>query len=156
MHINLTLIIQMLVFVAFVGFTMKWVWPPLEKALEERRNKIADGLAAAERGRRELELAQHRVKEELKHARTEAADVIEKAIKRASAMIEEAKTEAKLEAEKQAKMAKEQLESEVNRARELLRKEAGILAVQAAEKILRGSMDAKTNSALVDKLIEEI
>ena len=104
MDINLTLVVQMLVFAAFVLFTMKLVWPPLAKALEERQEKIADGLSAAERGRKELELAQHRVKDELKHAKAQSADIIDKANKRASQMIEEAKEAAKAEAQIQAKL----------------------------------------------------
>ena len=105
MEINLTLVVQMLVFGAFVWFTMKFVWPPLSKALEERQEKIADGLAAAERGRRELELAQHRVKDEMKHAKVQAADIIEKANRRATQMIEEAKEDARQESQKLAKVA---------------------------------------------------
>ena len=106
MDINLTLVVQMLVFAAFVLFTMKFVWPPLAKALEERQDKIADGLSAAERGRKELELAQFRVKDELKQAKAQSADIIEKANKRASQIIEEAKEAAKREAQIQAKLAK--------------------------------------------------
>ena len=117
MDINLTLIVQMLVFAAFVWFTMKFVWPPLAKAMEERQDKIADGLSAAERGRKELELAQHRVKDELKQAKVQSADIIEKANKRAAQLIEEAKEEAKHEAQMQAKIAQEQLLQEVNHAK---------------------------------------
>ncbi|WP_133139440.1 F0F1 ATP synthase subunit B [Legionella genomosp. 1] len=156
MEINLTLIIQMLVFAAFVWFTMKFVWPPLAKAMEERQEKIADGLAAAERGRKELELAQHRVKDELKQAKAHSAEIIEKATKRASQLIEEAKEEAKLEAQKQVKLAHEQLQQEINRAKDDLRKQVAQLAVASAEKILRKTIDVQANSALLDNLIEEI
>ena len=107
MDINLTLVVQMLVFAAFVLFTMKLVWPPLAKALEERQEKIADGLSAAERGRKELELAQHRVKDELKQAKIQSADLIEKANKRAAQLIEEAKETARQEAQMQVKLAQE-------------------------------------------------
>ncbi|KTD52003.1 H+-transporting ATP synthase chain b [Legionella quinlivanii] len=156
MEINLTLIVQMLVFAAFVWFTMKFVWPPLAKAMEERQEKIADGLAAAERGRKELELAQHRVKDELKQAKAHSAEIIEKATKRASQLIEEAKEEAKLEAQKQVKLAHEQLQQEINRAKDDLRKQVAQLAVASAEKILRKTIDVQANSALLDNLIEEI
>lgn len=156
MDINVTLIIQMLVFLAFVWFTMKFVWPPLAKALEERQNKIADGLAAAERGRKELELAQHRVKDDLKQAKAQASDIMEKANRRASQLIEEAKEEAKLEAQRQAKIAHEQLLQEINRAKDDLRKQVANLALAGAEKILDREVDAKANSALLDNLIEEI
>lgn len=156
MDINLTLVVQMLVFAAFVLFTMKLVWPPLAKALEERQDKIADGLSAAERGRRELELAQHRVKDDLKQAKAQSADIIDKANKRASQIIEEAKEAAKREAQIQAKLAQEQLTQQVNHAKEELRKQVATLAISGAEKILMREVDAKANSALLDNLIEEI
>ena len=124
MDINLTLIIQMLVFGVFVWFTMKFVWPPLVKALEERQEKIADGLAAAERGRRELELAQHRVKDEMKQAKVQASEVVEKANRRAAQIIEEAKNDARQEAQQLAKIANEHISQEVNRAKDTLRKHA--------------------------------
>lgn len=146
----------MLVFAAFVLFTMKLVWPPLAKALEERQDKIADGLSAAERGRKELELAQHRVKDELKQAKVQSADIIEKANKRAAQIIEEAKDAAKHEAQMQFKQAQEQLTQQVNHAREELRKQVATLAVTGAEKILMREVDAKANAALLDNLIEEI
>jgi F-type H+-transporting ATPase subunit b len=156
LEINFTLIVQMLVFIAFVWFTMKFVWPPLEKAMSERQDKIADGLSAAERGRRELELAQHRIKDELKTARAQAQDIIDKATKRAARMIEEAREEAKLEAQKQGKIAQEQLQQEVNRARDVLRRQVAELAVTGAELILKREIDAKANSMLLDNLIKEI
>ncbi|MFJ1268607.1 F0F1 ATP synthase subunit B [Legionella lytica] len=156
MDINLTLIVQMLVFAAFVLFTMKLVWPPLAKALEERQDKIADGLSAAERGRKELELAQHRVKDELKQAKVQSADIVEKANKRAAQIIEEAKEAAKHEAQMQFKQAQEQLTQQVNHAKEELRKQVATLAVTGAEKILMREVDAKANAALLDNLIEEI
>lgn len=156
MDINLTLIVQMLVFAAFVLFTMKFVWPPLAKALEERQDKIAEGLSAAERGRKELELAQHRVKDELKQAKAESAGILEKANKRAAQIIEEAKEAAKKEAQLQAKLAQEQLAQQVNHAKDELRKKVATLAVAGAEKILMREVDAKANSALLDNLIEEI
>ncbi len=156
LEINLTLVVQMLVFGAFVWFTMKFVWPPLSKALEERQEKIADGLAAAERGRRELELAQHRVKDEMKHAKVQAADIIEKANRRATQMIEEAKEDARQESQKLAKVAEAQIAQEVNRAKDTLRKQVATLAVAGAEKILMREIDEQANRALLDNLIEEI
>lgn len=156
MDINFTLIVQMLVFAAFVWFTMRFVWPPLAKAMEERQEKIADGLSAAERGRKELELAQHRVKDDLKHAKAHAAEIIDKATKRANQLIEEAKEDAKLEAHKQVKLAQEQLQQEVNRAKDNLRKQVAQLAMVGAEKILKREINEQTNHALLDDLIEEI
>lgn len=156
MDINLTLVVQMLVFAAFVWFTMKFVWPPLEKALKERQDKIADGLSAAERGRKELELAQHRVKDELKHAKVQASEIVDKATRRAAQLIEEAKEDAKLETQRQAKLAQEQLLQEVNRAKDGLRKQVALLAVVGAERILKQEIDAQASSKLLDNLIEEI
>jgi F-type H+-transporting ATPase subunit b len=156
LDINLTIVVQMLVFAAFVWFTMKFVWPPLEKAMQARQDKIADGLSAAERGRKELELAQHRVKDELKHAKVQASEIVDKATKRAAQLIEEAKEDAKLEAQRQAKLAQEQIMQEVNRAKDNLRKQVAQLAVVGAERILKHEIDAQTSSKLLDNLIEEI
>ncbi len=156
MDINFTLVVQMLVFMAFVWFTMKFVWPPLEKALQERQDKIADGLAAAERGQRELELAQHRVKDELKQAKANAADIVEKANRRAAQLIEEAKADARDEAQKVSKLAQEQLIQDVNHAKAQLRSRVATLAVAGAEKIIMREVDEKTSHALMDNLIEEL
>lgn len=146
----------MLVFMAFVWFTMKFVWPPLEKALQERQDKIADGLAAAERGQRELELAQHRIKDELKQAKANAAEIVEKANRRANQLIEEAKADAREEAQKVSKLAQEQLIQDVNHAKAQLRSRVATLAVAGAEKIIMREVDEKTSHALMDNLIEEL
>jgi len=156
MHINVTLIIQMLVFITFVWFTMKFVWPPLSKALEERQAKIADGLASADRGRRELELAQQRVTADLKQAKSHAQEIIEKANVRAAQLIEEAKEDAKQEALRQMKLAQDQLAQEVNHAKNSLRTQLATLVVAGAEKILKQEINSDTNKGLLDKLIEEI
>lgn len=156
MEINLTLVVQMLVFAAFVWFTMKFVWPPLAKAMEERQDKIADGLAAAERGRKELELAQHRIIDERKQAKVQYAEIIEKATKRAAQIVDEAKEEARQEAQRQTKIAQEKLQQEINRAKEELRQQVVSLAVAGAEKILQTEIDEKANTALLDKFIKEI
>lgn len=156
LEINLTMVVQVLVFAAFVWFTMRFVWPPLVKALEERQEKIADGLASAERGRRELELAQHRVKDELTHAKSEAAGIIDKANRRAAQIVEEAKDAASQEAQKSAKIAQEHIAQEVNRAKETLQKQVATLAIAGAEKILMREVDEKANRALLDNLIAGI
>lgn len=155
-NINLTLVVQMLVFAVFVWFTMRFVWPPLVKALHERQEKIADGLAAAERGRRELELAQHRATDELKHAKAQSAEIIEKANRRATQIVDEAKSHARFESEQLAKIAQEHIMQEVNRAKEALRKQVAMLAIAGAEKILLREVDEQTNTALLDNLIKEI
>lgn len=156
MNINVSLIIQMLVFLTFVWFTMRFVWPPLSKAMEERRDKIADGLAAAERGRKELELAQRRVKDEIKQARDKANEIIEKATRRASELIEDAKVEAKQQVAQQAKVMHEQLLQEVTHAKHALRQEVASLIVAGAEKLIRHEIDVKRNAKLIDAMIEEI
>ena len=156
LDINLTLVIQMLVFAAFVLFTMKLVWPPLAQALEERQGKIADGLASAERGRKELELAQHRIRDELKQAKAESLDIVDKANKRAMQIVEEAKETARREAQLQTKLAQEQLTQQINQAKESLRKQIAGLAITGAERILMKEVDAEANSALIDNLIKEI
>lgn len=156
MNINLTLVVQMLVFAAFVWFTMRFVWPPLVKALEDRQEKIAEGLAAAERGRRELELAQHRATDEMKQAKVQSAEIVEKANRRAAQIIDEAKEDARQEAQKLSKMAGEHITQEVNRAKDGLRKQVAALAVAGAEKILVREIDEQANRALLDNLIKEI
>lgn len=156
MEINVTLVIQMLVFAVFVWFTMKYVWPPLQKALEERQSKIADGLAASERGKRELELTQQRISEEMKIAKAKSNEIIDKANIRATQLIEEAKDEALKQATQLAKVAHEHLDQEINRAKDNLRKDVGKLAVAGAEKILMREIDDKQNQVLIDNLIKEI
>ena len=156
MEINATLIAQMVVFAAFVWFTMRFVWPPLMNALEERKDRIAEGLAAAERGRRELELAQQHAKSELKQAKIEAADILEKAHRRAAQLIEDAKTDARAETTRIQRLSTEQLAQEVSQARDALRKQVGELAIACAEKIVQHEVDAVRSQALVDQLIEEL
>ena len=156
LSINATLLIQMLVFAAFVWFTMTFVWPPLQKALAERQAKIAEGLSAAERGRRELELAQHRALDEMKEAKHQANEIIEKANIRGAQLIEEAKEQARIQAEHAAKLAVEHLNQEVNRARASLQKEIANLAVAGASKILKRDINEQENRRLLDLLIEEI
>ena len=156
LEINITLVIQMLVFGAFVWFTMRFVWPPLAKALEERQDKIADGLASAERGRRELELSQHRIKDEMKQAKAQATDIVEKANRRAAQIIEEARGDARAEGQKLAKLAQEHIVQEVNHAKDALRKQVASLAVVGAEKILMREIDEQANEALLDNLMKEI
>lgn len=135
---------------------MKFVWPPLERALQARQDKIADGLAAAERGQRELELAHHRVLDELKQAKIQASDIIEKANRRSAQLVEEAKSDAREEALRIAKFAQEQLAQEVTHAREQLRKKVASLAIAGAERIIKHSLDETMCIALLDNVIEEI
>ncbi len=156
MNINLTLIGQTITFVVFVWFCMRYVWPPLTRALEERRKQIADGLAAAERGRRELELAERRALEVIKKAKQEAAEVITTAEKRAAEIAEETKAQAKAEAERILAAARAEIEQEVSRAREALRERVAELAVAAAARILAEEVDVKRHAKLLENVARQL
>jgi F-type H+-transporting ATPase subunit b len=156
MNINATLIGQMLSFVVFVWFTMKYVWTPIMGALDARRKEIADGLATAERGRTEQKLAQERATEYLKEAKAQGAEVIGQAQKRATEIIDEAKQEARAEGERLLAAAKAEIEREANRAREELRVRVGELAVLGAERILRREINADAHREIVNALAKEI
>ncbi len=156
MNINATLIVQIITFAFFVWFTMKFVWPPITKALEERRNEIAEGLAAAERGQKELELARYKAVQDLKEAKLQAAEIIDKAQKRAAHLLDEAKQSAQTEAARLIQVAQEQIEQEMNQAKEALRKQVSKLAIAGTEKILEREVNEQTHQAVFDKLVQEI
>lgn len=152
MNINATILGQMIAFAFFVWFCMKYVWPPLTAALAERAKKIADGLEAAERAGKDLELAQERAAEQLREAKTEASGIIEQANKRASQIIDEAKEQAREEGKRLIAGAQAEIEQEVNRAKEHLRKQVASIAIAGAEKILEASIDEKVHAELAEKL----
>jgi F-type H+-transporting ATPase subunit b len=156
MNINLTLFAQLIAFAVFVWFTMKFVWPPIVKALEERKAKIADGLAAAERGQHEQELAEKKAAERLHQAKQQAAEIIAKAEKRASEIVEEAKGDARTEGDRLVTAARAEIEQETNKAREVLREKVAELAVAGAEKILRKEIDAAKHQDIVAALAKQI
>lgn len=156
MNINATLIGQSLSFIFFVWFTMRFVWPPIMKALEERKDKIAAGLAAAERGKQSQELAQERAKEILVDARSQAGDILRQAQKRATEILDEAKESATKEGQRILSAASAEIEQETNRAREQLRTQLGQLVVKGVEKILEKEVDAKLHQGIVDKLATEL
>jgi F-type H+-transporting ATPase subunit b len=156
MNINATLIGQSIFFFAFVWFVMKYVWPPIMNAMSERAKKIADGLAAAERGKHEQELAQNRAKEQLVEAKKQAADIIAQAQKRSNEIVDEAKGAAHEEGERIKAAAHAEIELEVNRAKEQLRAEVATLAIQGAEKILNKEIDASSHKAVLDELAAQI
>ncbi len=156
MNINLTLIGQLLTFVVFVWFTMKYVWTPIMGALDERRKGIADGMAAGERGQHEQELAKERVKEVLRDAKAQATDILAQAQKRASEIVDEAKGDAKVEGQRLLTAAQAEIEQEANRAREQLRERVAELAIAGAEKILRKEINADAHKHIVDNLAKEI
>ena len=155
MNIGLTMLSQAVAFAIFIWFTIKFIWPPLMKAIEQRQKQIAEGLAAAERGKQDLELAAKRAAEELQRARVQAGEIISQAEKRGTAVIEEAKTAAKVEAERIVTGAKAEIEQEVFRAKETLRTQVAILAIAGAEKILRREIDAKAHAQLLSGLEAE-
>ncbi|HEY6130398.1 MAG TPA: F0F1 ATP synthase subunit B [Halioglobus sp.] len=156
MNINLTLIGQMIAFVCFVMFCMKYVWPPILAAMAEREKKIADGLAAADRASHDLELAKEKAVERLKEAKQEAAGIIDAANKRGTQLVEEAKQAAVVEADRVKAAAQAEIEQESNRAREQLRGQVAALALAGAEKVLGSVIDQKVHAELVDKLAAEL
>ena len=156
MNINLTLIGQLVTFVVFVWFTMKFVWTPIMAALEARKKEIADGLAAAERGQHEQELAQERAKETLHDAKQQAAEIVNQAHKRANEIIEEAKNDAKAEGERMLTAAQTEIEQEMNRSREVLREKVAILVVSGAEKILQKEINADVHKDVIDNVAGQI
>ena len=156
MNINLTLIGQMLAFVAFVVFCMKYVWPPILAAMHEREQKISDGLAAADKASHDLELAKEKAVERLKEAKEEAAGIIESANRRATQIVDEAKEAAVAEADRVKAAAQAEIEQETNRAREQLRGQVAALSLAGAEKVLGASIDVQAHSDIVDKLAAEL
>lgn len=156
MNINATLIAQLIVFGILVWFTMKFIWPPVIKALDERANKIAEGLAAAERGKSDFEQAEKRVAAILAEGRQQVAEMVANADKRAAEIMEAAKQQASDEAAKILAQARADVAQEANRAREALRNQVGILAVKGAEQILRREIDANTHSDLLGALKQEL
>ncbi|MCW5601126.1 F0F1 ATP synthase subunit B [Nitrosomonas sp.] len=156
MNINFTLISQAVAFSVFIWFTVKFVWPPLLRAIEERQKQIADGLAAGERGKKELELASHRSSEVLKEAKQRATEIITQAEKRAAEIVEEAKENAKVEGDRILVGAKAEIDHEVFAAKEALRRQISDLALAGATKILRREVDAKVHADLLASIEEEL
>ncbi len=156
MNINLTLIGQMIAFICFVMFCMKYVWPPILAAMAEREKKIADGLAAADRASHDLELAKEKAVERLTEAKHEAAAIIDAAGKRSNQIVDEAKSAAVVEADRVKASAQAEIEQEINRAREQLRGQVAALSLAGAEKILGAAIDQKVHAGLVDKLAAEL
>ncbi len=152
MDLNATIIGQSIAFFVFVWFCMKFVWPPITNALEERQKKIADGLESAERAERNLELAQERAAEMLREAKTQAAGMIDQANKRANQIIDEAKDHAREEGKRMIAGAQAEIDREVNRAKEQLRSQVAAIAISGAEKILEASIDEKAHAELAEKL----
>jgi F-type H+-transporting ATPase subunit b len=155
-NINLTLFGQMVTFAIFVWFCMKFVWPVIITAMEERQQKIADGLDAADRAMRDLEAAQDKATDQMKEAKQEAAGIVDQANKRANQIVDEAKQQAIIEGDRLKIAAEAEIEQEINRAKEELRASVAGLALAGAEKILEASIDDKANRALVDNLASQL
>ena len=156
MNLNLTLIAQALAFASLIWLIATFVWPPLLKAIEERQQKIAEGLAAADNATRNLAQADAKVAEELKAARAKANEIIEQAHQRANQLIDAAKADAIAEGNRQKALAEAEIEAAANRAKEDLRKQVSALAVSGAEKLLKREIDANAHKALIDDLAAQL
>ena len=156
MNINLTLVVQMIVFATLILITMKWIWPPILQAMEERQRKIAQGLAAAEEGERELSQARDKADAIVREARERANQIIDQAQHRANDLVEQAKGTASTEGARIVAAAHQQIELDTSRAKESLRREVAGIAVGAASKLLGREIDARTHADLLDKLAAQI
>ncbi|MCY7319385.1 MAG: F0F1 ATP synthase subunit B [Ramlibacter sp.] len=156
MSITATLIVQMIVFLILVGFTMKFVWPPIAAALDERASKIAEGLAAADKAKSELSAANQRVEAELAKSRNETAALLADAERRGQQIVEEAKSRATEEGNKVLAAARAEAEQQSVRAREVLREQVAALAVRGAEQILRKEVNAGVHAELLNRLKTEL
>lgn len=156
MSLNATLIAQIIVFLILVWFTMKYIWPPIVAAMDERARRIAEGLETADRARRELAEADSHAADEIKKARAEAAVIIERANQQAGQIVDKARADAVVEASKQQAAAQADIDTMAHRARAELRTQVGALAVRGAEQILGREVNAATHKALLDQLVEGI
>jgi len=156
MDFNLTLIIQGLAFFTVAWLVMKFGWPNIMAAIEDRQAKIAEGLAAADRSKKDLAQAEERVNEQLREARTKAAEIIAQAEARANQIIDAAREEAVVEGNRQKAAAQAEILAATGRAREDLRKQVSMLAVAGAEKLIRREIDSRAHKALLDELAAEI
>ena len=156
MSINVTLFVQMLVFAILVWFTMKFIWPVIRQAMDEREQKIADGLAAAEKGRSNLEAAEAEAQTIIGAAREQARDILNKASARATGIVDEARSQGEEEKRKRLESAQQEIDVEVNRARDELRRQVASIAVAGAEKVLAREIDAEAHRELLDRLAAEL
>lgn len=156
MNLNFTLFAQAIVFAAFIWFTVRFIWPPLLAAIEERQTKIADGLAAADKGARSLEEAQVRIQAMVEEARGQARQILDQAQTRGNGMVEEARASADQERERIIQSAKADVEQQINKARDELRGQVAAIAVAGAEKILAREIDPRTHQELLSKLAAQI
>ncbi|MEM6406514.1 MAG: F0F1 ATP synthase subunit B [Pseudomonadota bacterium] len=156
MNINLTLIAQLISFAVFVWFTLRFIWPPLMDAMNERKAKIADGLAAAEQGQQAQAQAQQEVESVLQQARVQAAEIKSNAEKEATRIVDQARVKGRAEAERQLTAAQAEIAQETNKAREGLRAKVAELVVAGAEKILQKEIDVKAHQAILNRVAQQI
>lgn len=156
MNINLTLIGQMLSFGIFIWFCLKYVWPPLIKAMEDRQAKIAAGLRDAEKAEHDLKIAQNKAQETVNEAKEQAAKLIEHANKRANQMVEEARTKAREEGERLKLQAQSEIQQQLAQTKEALRVQVSLLAAKGAEKILQAQVDQKIHQKMLDQIAAEL
>ena len=156
MNLNFTLIAQAIAFAILIWFTMKFVWPPLLKAIEKRQKEIADGLAAAQEGKLSLEVAAEKNAASLKEVKQKSAEIVNQAEKRASEIVESAKKVAKEEGDRIIASAKSEIDQEINRAKEELRAQVSTLAISGAEKILTKEIDKKVHADMLYKLAKDL
>lgn len=156
MNINLTLFGQSIAFIVFVWFCMKFIWPPVMAALAERKKKIADGLAEAERGFKQQELAEQHAEKKLHEAKQQASDILSQAQKRANEIVEDAKTTAVEEGKRIKEAAQADVEKEVNRAKEQLRSQVSLLAIAGAERILKKEIDTQSHQEIMNDLAAQL
>ena len=156
MDLNYTFFLQALSFAILIFFTMKFIWPPLMNAIEERQKRIAEGLAAADRSQRDLAQAEDRVNELLREARGKANEIIAQAEARANQIVDQAKNDAVAEAERQKSAAQAEIASAAHRVKEDLRKQMSALAVAGAEKLIRREIDGNAHKALLDDLAAQL
>lgn len=156
MDINATIIGQFITFAILVWFTMKYIWPPITKAMHDREKKIAGGLEAAERSKRELEMAEHKSSGIIREAKQQASQIIEQANLHSAQLVEEAKSQAKQEGHRIVEMAQDDIEREITQAREALKAKLATLAIAGAEKIIQRNLDASGHDDLLNQLAAEI
>jgi F-type H+-transporting ATPase subunit b len=156
MNINFTLFAQAITFAAFIWFTVRFIWPPVLAAIEERQQKIAEGLAAADKGAKSLEEAQARITAIVEEARGQARQILDQAQVRANGIIEEARGGAEQERDRIIQAAKADVEQQINKARDELRGQVAAIAVAGAEKILAREIDSRTHQELLNKLAAQI
>ena len=156
MDINMTLFGQTIAMIVFVWFCMKYIWPPIMQAIEERQTQIADGLAAAEKGQRSLEEAEAEAQKIVEEARKQATGILDQAHSRANEIVAEGKNDGEKERARQISAARAEIEQETNRAREELRGQVSAIAIASAEKILRREIDSKAHDDILGKLANEL